>query len=153
MEIALEDDPDERKAFDAGKPNCESKCADPSVELVKRCAGDAKRDFHAVSCEIDAVLASGGHALVHCHASLSRSVAFILAHLMRTKGISLLEAGRIMKKVWDATWPCDRFVMQLIEYEQELKYPHRFSTAALFTTCAAASSVGALATFLALKRP
>ena len=42
--------------------------------------------------------------LVHCHASLSRSVVFILAHLMRTRKISLLDAGKMMKPVWDATW-------------------------------------------------
>ena len=89
MEIDLEDDPDERKYFDAGKPT-QSRCADPSVPDKLRCAGDAKKNYTAVSEAIDEVLAAGGHVLVHCHASLSRSVAFILAHIMRTRQLTLL---------------------------------------------------------------
>ena len=49
LEIDLEDDPDERKYFDAGKPNVQSKCADPSVPLKLRCAGDAKGSFTMTS--------------------------------------------------------------------------------------------------------
>jgi hypothetical protein len=119
---------------------------------------------------VDATIAGGGHALIHCHASLSRSVAFILAYLMRSRGLSLLGAAQLMcaspnaravppqptssrpsgparmqgrwaqpnprpnprpnplptyyptnlvrrKPKWDALWPCDRFVDQLIVYE------------------------------------
>ena len=51
------------------------------MPLVKRCAGDALAEFSACSKAIDAALASGGHVLVHCKASLSRSVAFLLAHM------------------------------------------------------------------------
>jgi hypothetical protein len=35
-------------------------------------------------------------------------------------GFSLDAAVAHMKSKWDATWPCDRFVMQLIELEEEL---------------------------------
>ncbi|KAJ1425676.1 dual specificity phosphatase, partial [Ochromonadaceae sp. CCMP2298] len=62
----------------------------------------------------------GGATLIHCHASLSRSVAFILAYLMKTKALTALEAVEFMKPKWDAVWPNDKFVLQLIEYEQEL---------------------------------
>uniref|UniRef100_A0A7S2GEU6 Tyrosine specific protein phosphatases domain-containing protein n=1 Tax=Haptolina brevifila TaxID=156173 RepID=A0A7S2GEU6_9EUKA len=130
MEIVLEDDPDPRKYFDQGK-QCTANCTDPSVSLINRFPGEAIDDFTAVSKAVDATLASGGHALIHCHASLSRSVAFILAHLMRTRGLSLLGAAQLMKPKWDAVWPCDRFVDQLRAYEAELAAPHRFSTAAL----------------------
>ena len=49
LEIDLEDDPDERKYFDAGKPNVQSKCGDPSIPRKLRCAGNAKKDFSMVS--------------------------------------------------------------------------------------------------------
>ena len=104
MEIVLEDDPDERKKFDQGVTT-QSKCADLSVPLSKRYPGEAIADFEECSKAIDACLASGGHALVHCHASLSRSVAFLLAHLMRSHGHSLLSAAQLMKPKWDAVWP------------------------------------------------
>ena len=112
MEIMLEDDPDPRKYFDQGK-QCTSNCADPKVPLANRFPGEAIQDFEAVSKAVDATLAAGGHALIHCHASLSRSVAFILAHLMRSHGHSLLSAAELMKPKWDAVWPCDRLCARL----------------------------------------
>ena len=145
MEIALEDDPDERKAFDGGKPNCQSACGAADVEPVKRCAGDAKAHFEAVNRAIDAALAAGGHVLVHCKASISRSAAYVLAYLMRSRGLTLLEAARLMKASWGATWPCDRFSFQLIEYEAELRAPYRLSRAQLAGVVGAAAAFGAVA--------
>ena len=92
MEIVLEDDPDPRKYFDQGK-QCTSNCTDKTVPLANRFPGEAIEDFDAVSKAVDATLANGDHALIHCHASLSRSVAFILAYLMRSRGLSLLAAA------------------------------------------------------------
>jgi len=151
MEILLEDDPDERKVFDQGKPTT-SKCRSTDLPLDKRCAGDAMQDFDACSAAIDATLASGGHALVHCKASLSRSVAFVLAYLMKSRGMSLLDATKAMKEKWDAVWPCDRFVMQLIEYESHLAKPHHLSTAQVVTLCAANVAAGAALAYVALRR-
>jgi protein-tyrosine phosphatase len=149
--IELEDDPDARKAFDAGKES-KSACAD-DVPLVKRCAGDAKKDFDRVSREIEATSKRGGAAIVHCKASLSRSAAFIIAHLMRTRGLTLLEAGAIMKSKWAATWPCDRFVYQLIEYEKELAKPIRLSIVELGGVIACSLAAGvALTTLLQARR-
>jgi len=150
MEIALEDDPDPRKYFDQGK-QCTSNCADASVPLVNRFPGEAIDDFEQVSRAVDATIAGGGHALIHCHASLSRSVAFILAYLMRSRGLSLLGAAQLMKPKWDALWPCDRFVDQLIVYEARLATPHRFSTGALAALCVGNMLVGAAAAY-ALRR-
>jgi protein-tyrosine phosphatase len=143
MEIDLEDDPNERKYFDQGKPST-STVADKSVPLKLRCAGDAKKDFTAVSMAIEAVLASGGHVLIHCMASLSRSPAFVLSHIMRTRNLTLLEAAHVMKPKWDAVWPCDRFTFQLIEYEAELAKPNRFSQAELTALLDQAAAAGAL---------
>lgn len=154
MEIVLEDDPDERKAFDAGKHST-SKCTVKNLALDKRCAGDAMKDFDACCEAVDAVVKSGGHVLIHCKASISRSAAFVLAYMMKKKKMSLLGAVKYMKGKWDATWPCDRFVLQLIEYETYLAKPYRYSkrdVAALCATSAAAGAAMALAALVALRK-
>ncbi len=86
------------------------------------CAGDAKKDFERVNAAIDQVgvdaarlpdttegmdpvspsfsfsllqvRASGGAAVVHCVASLSRSVAFILAYIMKDRKCTVVEVGK-----------------------------------------------------------
>ena len=149
MEVPLEDDPDERKAFDQGKPTT-SACRDPDVPLAKRCSGDAKQYFDAVNAAVATALARGDHVLIHCHASLSRSAAFILAYLMQKKGMTLLEAAKCMKAKWDATWPNDRFVFQLMEYERDLAAPSPAGAgAAVF---AAGLALGAALATLRLRK-
>jgi hypothetical protein len=59
-------------------------------------------------------------------------VTFILAYLMKSKRMSLLEATSLTKSKWNN----DRFALQLVEYETHLAKLHRFSTAALVLTCA-----------------
>jgi hypothetical protein len=39
---------------------------------------------------------------------------------MKTQKVSAAEAARIMKPKWDAVWPADAFVNQLLDYEREL---------------------------------
>lgn len=151
MEIQLEDDPDPRKAFDAGKVPAKSACRDANVPLDQRCAGDVMQHFDAVCAAVSATIASGGHALVHCMASLSRSVALIVAYLMKAKRMPLLNALRFYRKKWDAVWPNDRFLLQLIEYETHLAKPYRLSAGALVATCAANVALGA-AIVLLLRR-
>ena len=121
LTIDLEDDPDERKRFDAGKPSL-SRCREEDVPELERCAGDAKKDFRSVSNKIKKVIDCGGSVMVHCHASISRSAAFLLAYMIQHGGFSALRNAVIhMKSKWDALWPCDRFLMQLISFENELK--------------------------------
>lgn len=158
LEIDIEDDTDPRKNFDAGKPNVQSNCKDPSLPVRKRCPGNAKHYFDLVSDEIAATLKRGEHAMVHCHASISRSAVFILAFLMRDRGLTLAEAGAVVKERWAAMWPCDRFVYQLVEYEKELEN-RKYSKGcflvsplqALAAVCGAAA-VGFMVGGLALKR-
>ena len=61
--------------------------------------------------------------MVHCNASTSRSAVYILAYMLEYGPFSGSLSATVahMKGKWDATWPCDRFVMQLIELEEELK--------------------------------
>lgn len=118
----LLDDPDPLKKVEAMPQGAEkdaARAALPSFE-PRECAGDAKKDFERVNSIIDAEIAVGGATLLHCHASLSRSVVFILAYFMKKDGVTAAEAASRMKPVWDATWPNDTFVAQLIEYEAEL---------------------------------
>ena len=150
MAVDLEDDPDERKYFDQGKPT-QSACTNPDLPITRRVAGDAMKDFDACIAAIEAHLAAGGHCLVHCHASLSRSAAFLLAYLMKSKGMSLLNAIRHMKLRWDATWPCDRFVLQLIEYEHHLAKPFRLSMQELVNLIVANLVAGAALAYVALS--
>jgi protein-tyrosine phosphatase len=152
--VDLEDDPDERKYFDQGLKAVVSKCRDTTVPLKFRCAGDAKQHFAVVSKEIDRTIRDGGHVVVHCHASLSRSPAYVLAYLMWKNKMSLLEAAKIVKTKWDALWPCDRFSYQLVEYEDELKRPHRMSTFQLYVVASQGFLLGAAVTTAVLaSRP
>ena len=93
---------------------------DPKVGEVHLHAGDAKQYFGIVNESIRKTIASNKSALVHCYASLSRSVCYLIAYLMETNNMSLLDATRFIKNKWDATWPNDSFVFQLIAYEKEL---------------------------------
>jgi len=118
----LLDDPDARKKVDAmpeGEEKEAARAALPSFP-PEECAGDAKKDFERVITAMEAAKAGGGACMVHCYASLSRSVAFIMAYMMKTEKLTVVEAAKQMKEKWDAVWPNDSFVAQLIEYESEL---------------------------------
>eukprot|EP00927_Polykrikos_kofoidii_P001707 TRINITY_DN10666_c0_g1_i1.p1 TRINITY_DN10666_c0_g1~~TRINITY_DN10666_c0_g1_i1.p1 ORF type:complete len:216 (-),score=45.34 TRINITY_DN10666_c0_g1_i1:218-865(-) len=118
----LLDDPDILKKVDAmvDGPEKDAARAELPAFSPEESAGNAKKDFEEVCQAIDEAKAAGGAAMVHCHASLSRSAAFIIAYIMKTQQISLVEAIKQMKEKWDATWPNDTFMGQLIEYEREL---------------------------------
>jgi len=118
----LLDDPDARKKADAMPDGPEKEAALAALPQFppEECAGDAKKDFERVNKAIDDAKADGKAALVHCHASLSRSCAFILAYMMKKQSIPLSEAIEQMRKKWSATWPNDCFVEQLLQYEKDL---------------------------------
>jgi protein-tyrosine phosphatase len=118
----LLDDPDERKRVDAMPEGPDKEAARLALPEFppELCAGDVKSHIPRVNKAIDDSIQRGGAALVHCYASLSRSVAFILAYLMKSRRLSVVQAVELMKPKWDACWPNDDFVQQLIEYEKEL---------------------------------
>ena len=126
--IDLLDDPDELKAAD-GLTDGPDKDGIKSALLERLSSGDdagmvpcgdARKDFEAVNSLVDETLGGGGAVLIHCHASISRSAAFVLAYIMKTRRMTLVEATALFKSKWDACWPADSFVLQLIEYEKEL---------------------------------
>lgn len=93
---------------------------DPKVGEAHPVAGDAKQYFGIVNESIRKTIASNKSAIVHCYASLSRSICYLIAYLMETHNMSLLDATKFVKDKWDATYPNDSFVFQLIAYENEL---------------------------------
>jgi protein-tyrosine phosphatase len=93
---------------------------DPKEGEAHTCAGDSHRYFKMVNAEIKATIDSGRSAIVHCMASLSRSVVLILAYLMEHHNLTALDATKFLKPVWDPTWPNDQFVKDLIQFEGEL---------------------------------
>jgi hypothetical protein len=117
--IDILDDPDPRKAVDAmeeGPAKVAAKAALPVFDPAI-CAGDVADFFETVNSVIDEAFASGGACVVHCHASLSRSAAFIIAWLVAARGMSAVEATATMKAQWDAVWPNDQFVRSIVQYE------------------------------------
>ncbi len=83
-------------------------------------AGDIKQYFSLINKNIARIIGSGKAVVSHCKASLSRSVAVNLAYMMENHGMTLKQATVLHKSKWDATWPNDAFVYQLIEFEREL---------------------------------
>ena len=120
--VDILDDPDALKKVDAMPEGPEKRAAKASLPefAPHECAGDAKLHFAAVNASIDATIAAGSASVVHCYASLSRSSVFILAYLMSSRRMSLKEAIAFVRPKWDATWPNDTFLRQLVEYEREL---------------------------------
>ena len=93
---------------------------DPKEGEAHTDPSDARLHFDLVNNSIDQTIKEGKSALVHCYASISRSAVFLIAYLMKTKKMTVVEATQFVKAKWDATWPNDSFVFQLIEYQKEI---------------------------------
>lgn len=94
---------------------------DPKQGESHKIAGDSKQYYALVNYKINEALANDKQVVVHCMASLSRSVVLLLAYLMESRGMTVLQAVKFYKSKWDAVWPNDKFVRELIEYETELE--------------------------------
>lgn len=90
--------------------------------------GDAKQHFLSTNAKIKATIAAGKQCVVHCVASVSRGPVFVIAYLMEVRHLAAYEAATLLKTVWDATWPNDAFVHQLLAFEWELIAPERAIT-------------------------
>lgn len=78
--------------------------------------------FDESSAFIEQALQSGGAVLVHCIQGKSRSVALVMAYLMKTKGMSVQEALQAVREVRDlVTSPNQGFMQQLHEYHAQLQ--------------------------------
>lgn len=76
--------------------------------------------FDACFQFIDAAIRHDGKVLIHCNAGISRSVAIIIAFLMRSEGMTYVEAFQMVKCKRSAIRPNPGFVQQLLEFERSL---------------------------------
>ena len=93
---------------------------DPKEGEAHKWPGDAKPFFRSTNAAIKKHIDQGNAVLIHCMASLSRSIAFICAYFMEIERMTLLQAMATIKRVWDATWPNDHFLRELQLFEEEL---------------------------------
>jgi len=70
---------------------------------------------------ISAALAEGGTILVHCNWGKSRSVAFVVAFLMRTYGMTLNQALAYVQEKRPIAKPNEGFMQHLRLYEKGMK--------------------------------
>lgn len=71
-----------------------------------------------IACHIQA----NQSVLVHCYMGVSRSTTFVLAYLMRSKGMSYEHAFQYVQKRRPIINPNPGFIAQLKIYEKELSY-------------------------------
>lgn len=80
--------------------------------------------FYRASDFIQSAINSGGKVYVHCLMGISRSSTCVLAYLMLMKGMSAVEAIRIVKEK-RAIHPNDGFLQQLADLDNALKREKR----------------------------
>ena len=65
---------------------------DPTEGEAHKYPGDAKPFFRPTNEAIKRHIAAGNGVMIHCMASLSRSIAFVCAYLIEVEGMTLLES-------------------------------------------------------------
>lgn len=70
---------------------------------------------------LSTALAEGGTVLVHCIWGKSRSVAFVVAFLMRTQGMTLDQALAYVQEKRPIAKPNEGFMQQLRLYEKGMQ--------------------------------
>eukprot|EP01035_Chromulina_nebulosa_P025842 gene25842-33767_t len=96
---------------------------DPKVGEAHSTASDATPYIIKSNAAISKAISSGKGVLVHCYASISRSAVLIIAYIMESNRISAETATAILKEKWDASWPNDTFVRNLLAFEKTLGLP------------------------------
>eukprot|EP00730_Choanoeca_flexa_P003126 TRINITY_DN11298_c0_g1_i1.p1 TRINITY_DN11298_c0_g1~~TRINITY_DN11298_c0_g1_i1.p1 ORF type:complete len:323 (+),score=40.72 TRINITY_DN11298_c0_g1_i1:163-1131(+) len=104
---------------------------------------DMYTHFVAINAFIQSALSSGGRALVHCGAGISRASTAVMAFLMYGSGMPLDEAYSLVKAVRPIILPNRGFLQQLRRYETEMQAAG--SVAPSQTTSLAPSARGSVA--------
>ncbi|XP_022286187.1 dual specificity protein phosphatase 3-like [Crassostrea virginica] len=76
--------------------------------------------FHPASEFIEEALSNKGVVYVHCMSGMSRSGSIVLAYLMIKRGMSVLDAVKVVRAKREI-FPNDGFLKQLCELDQELQ--------------------------------
>lgn len=76
--------------------------------------------FNTVNDKIHEHIKRGGRVMVHCHLGISRSTTFVLAYLMKYRGMSLSNAYDFVLEKRSCIRPNLGFCEQLIDYENKL---------------------------------
>ena len=103
------------------------------VPIYDSPAEDAAQHFESVLDFIAGRLHHGG-VLVHCNRGISRSVTFVMAHLMKTRGQDPASALELVREVRPQAEPNKAFLKQLDVLQAELeasreRYAARLGTA------------------------
>jgi hypothetical protein len=99
----------------------------PSVFIYKRMKIADDRSSDIMDSMLDAIafieLARRNNSgiLVHCVAGMSRSASMVMAYIMKTHGITLLDTYWMVKKARYTASPNPSFMEQLVRYERKLR--------------------------------
>ncbi|OAD53098.1 Serine/threonine/tyrosine-interacting protein [Eufriesea mexicana] len=99
------------------KPNFPDKFKYLVLNIADTATENIIQHFQKVKVFIDEGLNSGGQALVHGNAGISRSAALVLAYVMETYELSQMRAYTIVQQRRFCINPNEGFMAQLREYE------------------------------------
>ena len=90
------------------------------IDAADKSNYDIKQHFRSCSSYITAALEAGGSILVHCALGMSRSAAVVIAHIMLTERMDVVEAIRDVKSRRPQAGPNPGFYSQLRAFGDEL---------------------------------